>query len=249
MGSGPPLVLLPGLAPENRRPVGSMRTGELNTMAQYADRFTTYWVGRPTGLTPGVTFAEMTAEVADALRGRFGEPVNIVGFSTGGSLAQQLAAEHPDLVRRLVLISTGCRLGAHAAATQRAMIGIVGRHGPRAAVAAFGWDVVPPWRGRSAVAAMMFVTGLRLYPGARDTRDFLATLIAEEAFDLAGLPTIGTPTLIINGGRDRFYEPEVVHETARLIPGSRLVIYPKRGHVGVVSDRAAVAETLAFLAG
>jgi pimeloyl-ACP methyl ester carboxylesterase len=247
MGSGPPLVLLPGLAPENHRPVGVIRSGELSTMALFAGRFTTYWMGRPKGLAPSTTFADLTAATAEALREEFAEPVNVLGISTGGSLAQQLAAEHPDTVRRLVLISTGCRLGAHAAATQRQMIKVAERGRPRPVMAAFGYDVVPAWRGRSVAAAFMYAFGLRLYPGAHDIGDLYATLRAEADFDLSTLPTITAPTLIINGGRDRFYELAIVHETQQLIPGSRLALHKNRGHVTVVSDKRAIAEAASFL--
>ena len=40
-----------------------------------------------------------------------GTHVDVVGTSTGGSIAQQLAADHPETVRRLALLSTACRLG------------------------------------------------------------------------------------------------------------------------------------------
>lgn len=249
MGAGPPLVMLPGLAPENCRPVGSMRSAELSTMGLYSKRFTVYWTGRPTGLTAGITFAELTAQIADALRARFAEPVDVIGFSTGGSFGQQLAAEHPDVVRRLALISSGCRLAGHAARTQRTIIDVVAKRGARAGMAAFGWDAVPPWRGRAAAAAFLYAAGLRLYPGARDHSDFLATLIAEAEFDLAELPTINAPTLVVNGGRDRFYESHIVAETTQLIPGSQLIVLPKRGHVGAVSDRLTVRAAKDFLSG
>lgn len=247
MGSGPPLVLLPGLAPENGRPTGLARGGELQTMAAYARDFTVYWIGRPTALKRGTSFAEITAAVADAIRAEFERPVNVLGISTGGSIAQQLAAEHPDVVNRLVLVSTGCRLDGRALTTQREMIEIARRGNPRVVMAAFARDVIPAWRGRTVAAASMYAFGLRLYPGARDTNDLLVTLEAEETFDLAALPTITAPTLIVNGGRDQFYERHVVEETHRLIPGSRLSVRPRRGHITVVSDKIALAETLNFL--
>jgi pimeloyl-ACP methyl ester carboxylesterase len=247
MGSGPPLVLLPGLAPENGRPSGLARNGELQTMAVYARHFTVYWVGRPTELRRGTTFAELTAATADAIRTEFDGPVRVLGISTGGSLGQQLGADHPELVDRLVLLSSGCRLDGRGASTQREMIKIAGRGRPRTVMAAFARDVVPAWRGRTLAAASMYLLGLRLYPGARDTNDLLVTLEAEADFDLRDLPTITAPTLIVNGGRDQFYTAGLVRETHNLIPGSRLSVYPRRGHITVASDKAAIAEITGFL--
>jgi pimeloyl-ACP methyl ester carboxylesterase len=54
-------------------------------------------------------------------------------------------------------------------------------------------------------------------------------------------------TLIVAGGRDRFYERSLFEETAALIPGSRLRISPTRGHITVTWDRRAVADAGAFL--
>jgi pimeloyl-ACP methyl ester carboxylesterase len=42
---------------------------------------------------------------------RFSGPVDVIGFSTGGAIAQYFAADHGQLVGRLVLSDTGCRLG------------------------------------------------------------------------------------------------------------------------------------------
>jgi pimeloyl-ACP methyl ester carboxylesterase len=248
LGSGPPLVFLPGLAPENCLPVGSIRNGEIGTMSKYADRFTVHWVGRPVGMPVGTTFAEMTDAIAAHLRSTFDGPVPVLGISTGGSFAQHLAAAHPDLVERLVLISTGSRLAGHAAQSQQAMIRIATRKRPRLMMAAFGWDILPPWRGRTLAAATLFTFGPRLYPGTGDLQDLHATLVAELDFDLRRLPSIAAPTLIINGGKDRFYTRDIVAETAQLIPDSRLIVYPDKGHIGAVSHKRGVAETRRFLA-
>jgi proline-specific peptidase len=53
-----------------------------------------------------VTFAQDVADVA-AVVGALGRgPVNVYGFSYGGMVAQALALDHPQLVRRLVLANT-----------------------------------------------------------------------------------------------------------------------------------------------
>jgi pimeloyl-ACP methyl ester carboxylesterase len=63
----------------------------------------------PDLLFPGVR--RSGSHYATAIEDRFEGAIHILGFSTGGSIAQQFAADRPDLVRRLVLAGTACRLG------------------------------------------------------------------------------------------------------------------------------------------
>jgi pimeloyl-ACP methyl ester carboxylesterase len=53
--------------------------------------------------------AALAAEVLDSLGV---ERSSVVGFSHGGAVAQQFALDFPDRVRRLVLVSTSCGVGA-----------------------------------------------------------------------------------------------------------------------------------------
>ena len=66
--------------------------------------------------------------------------------------------------------------------------------------------------------------------------------------DVAQLKTIKVPTLILWGGQDRLFPPEVGQRFARDIAGSRLVVFDKLGHVPHEEDPAAtVAEVRRFL--
>jgi pimeloyl-ACP methyl ester carboxylesterase len=73
------------------------------------------------------------------------------------------------------------------------------------------------------------------------------TIEAEDEFDLAACPTVRSPTLLIAGGRDRFYERELFEETARLIPGCQLSLHGDRGHITVTGSPRTIADALAFL--
>jgi pimeloyl-ACP methyl ester carboxylesterase len=174
-------------------------------------------------------------------------PVDVVGVSTGGSIAQQLAADHPDVVRRLVLASTACRLGPLGRSLQRRVAARIRGGAPRQALAVMGAALVPPWRGQLAAAVVAFAFAPRFTRTPTDLDDMATTIEAEDDFDLAALPAIRASTLILAGGRDRFYAPALFEETARLIPGSRLRLFPRRGHITVMSDPGFRRELAAFL--
>jgi pimeloyl-ACP methyl ester carboxylesterase len=67
-------------------------------------------IGRSTGATPS-TVAAMTADFVSFCRALGLDSFDIVGFSLGGMLAQQLAFEYPNMVRRIILLGTGPRGG------------------------------------------------------------------------------------------------------------------------------------------
>jgi pimeloyl-ACP methyl ester carboxylesterase len=67
-------------------------------------------VGRSTGTTPS-TVAAMTQDLLGFCRALELNLFDVVGFSLGGMIAQQLAFEYPDMVRRIILLGTGPRGG------------------------------------------------------------------------------------------------------------------------------------------
>src|SRR6476661_1245743 len=69
-------------------------------------------VGLSTGTAPNTVagMARDTASLIDALQL---EHIDLFGFSMGGHVAQQIAVDRPELVRRLVLVGTGPRGGDH----------------------------------------------------------------------------------------------------------------------------------------
>ncbi|HEX5876912.1 MAG TPA: alpha/beta fold hydrolase, partial [Actinomycetota bacterium] len=104
--------------------------------------FTVYLINRKPGLQPGATMADLAGHYAHALERTFAGPVAIMGISTGGSIAQQLAIDHPQLVDRLVLVATACRLGPAGRRMQRDLARFTMAGRPRRAWAATGPE---PW--------------------------------------------------------------------------------------------------------
>jgi pimeloyl-ACP methyl ester carboxylesterase len=195
-----------------------------------------------------MSMAELAAEHADAIRGTLDGPADIAGISTGGSIAQQLAADHPDVVGRLVLVSSACRLGPLGRTLQRRVAARIRRGAHRQALALMTSSLVPPRRGQLPAAALGWLAGPRLLAGGSDLADMATTIEAEDAFDLARCAgTIRAPALILAGAADRFYGRELFAETERLIPGSRLRLFEGRGHVTVTMDRGWGPEIERFL--
>ncbi|MFP4636798.1 MAG: alpha/beta fold hydrolase, partial [Nitriliruptoraceae bacterium] len=166
--------------------------------------FRIYLVSRRAGLTAETTMADLAAHVAAAVRADLPTPVRLVGISTGGSIALQTAIDHPDVVDRLVVLSSACRLSDRGRTAQRHLAErtLAGQH--RAAWAALAPMLTSGRTGRAAFAALLWAFGPLSAPENSD--DMVATVYAEDAFDAAaGLDRIAAPTLVIGGARDGFY--------------------------------------------
>ena len=108
-GEGPPLLLLHGayMTADMMGPLAAGLAGrrqvivpELQAHGRTGD------VDRPLG------YEQMADDCAALLRHLEIERADVVGYSMGGGAALQLAIRHPDLVRRLVVVSAGFRYDA-----------------------------------------------------------------------------------------------------------------------------------------
>ena len=182
LGSGTPLVSIPGLTPHHRPLTGASRKSHIASMARYSRNHEVWSVNRPMGLAPGTTIGDLARTYSTAIRAHFDAPVDLMGTSTGGSIALQLAADHPNVVRRLVVVASACRLGA-------------GRHVQREAATAV--RAGRPRRAFAELAAtsaahrwsrnLLWMAGWLLEPaaGRHGYTDMLTVIDAEDHFDLS----------------------------------------------------------------
>jgi pimeloyl-ACP methyl ester carboxylesterase len=243
-GNGPnPLVIFQGLMFENK-PQSGMTFG----YGFLAKEYTLYAVLRKPGLPPGYTLKEMADDYAEMIREELGGPVDVIGVSTGGALAQHFAADHPGLLRRLVIHSSAHTLGEVGKQIQLE-IGHLAQQGrvtqawqamiqfvlPRAGI----WKLLNP--------SLAWTVARWLSLGKKpDLSDLVITIETEDQHAFKDrLSEIKSPTLVIAGVDDPFYTPALFRETAAGIPYARLVLYEKMRHpaIGKQFER----EVLAFL--
>jgi len=245
VGSGPPLVHLRGFATTHTNPTGLDRYLQVRLLRPYARTFTVFSINRPAGLPAGATMADVAHQHADALAQHFATPVPVIGVSSGGSVALQLAADHPGLVSRLVLLASGCRLSDEGRAAQKAYLDAVEGH-HRGAQHLVRLKTRSPLAGWSAAQLAWL-----LDPAFRPTNpdDMLRFGRSELDFDLTNrLADVTSPTLVLGGDSDRVYGPDILRATAEGVRNGRLVLYPHTSHGGALVHRGVARDVLAFLA-
>lgn len=246
LGSGDSVMVLAGLWPRTGVESDRLVHGALAPLHRLRTTRRLIVFNRRRSLPVGMSMSDLAAECADAIRTEFGTPVDVVGTSTGGSIAQQLAAEHPEAVRRLVLLSTACRLGPVGRDLQSQIAARLRAGRIRSAVSLAGANLAP-WGLRSVARGLAWVTAPHVLPDPTTVSDLAVTLEAEDGFDLAECPQIQAKTLIVAGGRDRFYGSDLLRATAAVIPDSHLHLFPRRGHISVANDPRAQATIAGFV--
>ncbi len=212
-GVGPPLVLVHGLS-------GSWRWWE-PVLPRLAEGHETHAVDLPrfgAALRPDET-AEWLGDWA-ASAGL--ERIALVGHSLGGAAAARLAAQRPELVERLVLVSaagmpSGRRLAGYALPLATALL-----------------------TTRPGFLARLAVDALRAGPEAL----LRGSLYAAGADVREQARAVRAPTLLVWGDRDSLVPPELADAWLEAIPQARLARLPGAGHVPMVERPAELLSAL-----
>jgi len=247
LGAGPPLVQATSLTFQHMNPTGVRRRAAISWAAPFAEHFTVYLTNRRPGLTAGATMSDIAADYADAIRHDLGEPAMLHGTSAGGSVALQLAIDHPDLVRRLVVAASACRLPPHERDAQAEAVRLAQNGDGRRALALYMKSMAPRPVGFAA-HGIGWLTGGSFTSESRS--DMLITLAAECMFDAEPeLSRVQAPALVLGGTKDRYYTEDLFRRTAAGMPDGRAIILPDKSHNYVAGSTKTAGIALGFLLG
>jgi pimeloyl-ACP methyl ester carboxylesterase len=197
------------------------------------DDYTLYAVRRKPGPPRGYTLKDMANDYVAMIREEFGGPVDVLGISTGGSIALHFAADHPDLVRRLVIHSSAHTLDPTAKQLQLDVARLVQQGRWRQAWAVLIGTIFPQTGlGKRLAQPLVWLSAwLMALSAPKDPCDLVVTVEAKDQHAFQDrLAEIAAPTLVVGGADDFFYSPALFRETAAGIPNARLCLYEKMGH-------------------
>ena len=210
--------------------------GTANNLAvfyrKFAKDFTVYVFDRRMGRDEGCTIKSMADDLASAMETLGLKDAYVFGASQGGMISQYLAAEHPSLVKKLVL-------GVTAARTNPVMLEAVG-----------GWIEMAE---NGDLKGVLTKTNDKMYTEAQMKKyrlvipmmmkfskfmsterfaDHARAIYSVDMYDRLG--GIKCPTLVLGAELDRITTPEAARELAERL-GCECYIFPNEGHAAYLN--------------
>lgn len=238
--ASPPLLIISGLTDNTSKCEWQMP--ELSK-----DFFVITYDNRSAGLSddPGFGYAmsDLANDAAGILAGLNISSAHVFGFSMGGMIALNLALNHPERVKKLVLgcTSAGGRLAVPPDTTVLDSLMTPVSSGDRyqdflngmwVSLSDIFCDEEPEAVRRLAEQAAL---------NPQTAAGYAAQLQAIMSHDVADrLEEIHQPVLVLHGDADRLMPPENGRLLADNIPDAKLILYPGAGHMFFVEQSVSV---------
>lgn len=210
-------------------------------------------VGASSG-SPANTMEQMADDALTFIKAKGLKQVDLLGFSMGGMIAQEMVLKEPQLIRKMILAGTGPAGGegistVAGVANYDILRGLLTGQDPKQ----YLFFTRTP---HGIDAGKAFLARLNERTDNRDTEVSVAAFIAQlQALRAWGqkqpadLSVVKQPVLVVNGDQDRMVPTSNTHDLARRLPNSTLIIYPDAGHGGIFQFHADfVPSALTFLA-
>jgi pimeloyl-ACP methyl ester carboxylesterase len=190
------------------------------------------------------------SDMATILRDEIG-PASVAGISFGGFVATKLAADHPDLVKDLIVLVGAHRFSSNGRRSIDRQIDCAWRGDFEGFLEEFGLVFRRPW--------LNWLLRLRFRQERKNLHEKMndPAIIVRGLYAVAGeefghdphwLRRIQARTLIVGGTRDPFFDVEAMEEAARLVPRAELKLFEGETHMLPVERARDVAKVVkAFL--
>ena len=239
-GEGDPLLLINGL--------GANTDMWSPLAARFRDRriilFDAPGTGRSSTPSHALSISTLADLAAAVLDNREIEATDLLGYSYGGAVAQQMAYQHPGRVRRLVLAATSCGVGATLGSPQALAVLMTpfryysSTYFHRVAAGVYGGRTARNLEIRHRMMTMRshfpptsFGYSLQILGGAGWS-------------SCAFLDEIEHETLVISGDDDPLIPVANAEYLASEIPNATLDIVERAGHLFLVDDAKHLGERI-----
>jgi pimeloyl-ACP methyl ester carboxylesterase len=214
MAEHTPLILLPGLADDDR-----LWAHQVRHLADLADL-------KPLDISRQDTVEDMARAVLDIAPARFA----LAGFSLGGYVGFAILRAAPERVTKLALLGTSARADTEARRAER--IEQIAAMGKPDGFAEYAQRELPAVLYPERMKDEPLVTMLLAMQARQGAPVFIrqSNACMGRPDSRPGLGKIACPTLVLSGRQDRVLPPDLSDEIARGIPGARHVVIEECGH-------------------
>jgi pimeloyl-ACP methyl ester carboxylesterase len=210
-------------------------------------------IGASSG-SPSNSIEQMADDALTFIKAMGLQQVDLLGFSMGGMIAQEIVLKEPQRVRKMILTGTGPAGGegissVAGVANYDILRGLLTGQDPK--------QYLFFTRTSNGIeAGKAFLARLKERSEHRDTdisvSAYIAQLQALRAWGQkqpADLSVVQQPVLVVNGEDDRMVPTVNTYDLAKRLPNSTLIIYPDAGHGGIFQFHSTfVPSALEFLA-
>ena len=193
------------------------------------------WAVNTASLGDGPTIRDMAADIADCLPQRF----VLIGFSLGGYIARQLAADFPERVEALVLVASSLRddTAQQRKTKMQAVQALTPERFRGLSNSTIAHSLHPENVADKALVARIKEMSRRLGYQA---------LATQSALDRSQVPasTIDCPTLVIASANDALRSLQEAGELSAAIPDAELQLIEDCGHMIPLEQPQALAESI-----
>ena len=224
-GSGKkPLIMIQGL---NTRGIKGAALSLAYMYRIFAKEYTVYLFDRRPVVYDGITVRDIAADIASAMDALGLKNADVFGTSQGGMIAQYLAIDRPELVRKLVLAVTLSRNND----TVKQVVGDWIEMAERGDMKRFVLDMAEKMYSETYVKKYRpLMPLLTILQKPKDVKRFVIlakSCLTCDTYDI--LDKIKCPTLVIGGKQDKVVSGVASEEIAEKL-GCRLHMYENLGH-------------------